>query len=187
MLQIKRKRFRGSGGSRYRESPKWVRSLRKVLVTLTVLILLFVGAGLGLTYYNGQTSPPPKAIAVPKPTPAQARHTPSPTGQIGSTVQYITTPVLPGDNASITIHTNANANCQITVQMANFNLPMKDSGLIPKKADDMGLVTWGWKIPADLLPGKGKATVICANLKNSIMSIGNFEVVKIMPSPAVTE
>jgi hypothetical protein len=186
MLQIKRKRLQRAGGRRYREMNPVVRKLRNVVVSVAVLVALIIVAGLAWTWFSGQNSAPVKVAAVPKvPSKSHAPQKPSPTGVVGVAVQFISTPVRPGDNATMTIHTNIGANC--TIMVAYNNVPAKDSGLVPKKADDMGLVTWGWTVPTTTPVGKWPATATCANTTKSGMVVGTLEVVKTLPTPAATQ
>src|SRR3989454_9021869 len=56
----------------------------------------------------------------------------------------LSSPVSPGNPASITIKTVASARCQITVQYLSG--PSKAKGLIPQTADSQGQVTWTWLV-----------------------------------------
>src|SRR2546426_12089846 len=56
----------------------------------------------------------------------------------------LTSPVSPGNPASMTIKTVPSAKCQITVQYLSG--PSKAKGLIPQTADSEGQVTWTWLV-----------------------------------------
>src|SRR5438552_1367136 len=56
----------------------------------------------------------------------------------------LTSPVSPGNDATITITTAPNAKCQITVLYKSG--PSKAQGLFPKSADSQGQVSWTWRV-----------------------------------------
>lgn len=176
MLEIKQKPHQKVARHSQKLRPV-ARLFRKFIITSFVLCLIFAGGALAYTWFDGKYGEPPKVATMPtKPAPTRAPTKASPTGRIGASVQFITSPIVPGENATITVRTNADANCTIK---AEYNkVPAKDSGLMPKKADEFGMVTWGWTVPVGTPLGKWPVTVTCANLKNSGMVIGDLVVVK---------
>ena len=56
---------------------------------------------------------------------------------------------------------NPGAACQISVKVNNAALP--DTGLVPKIADEFGIVTWSWTVPKNVLSGKWPVEMTCAN------------------------
>lgn len=152
--------------------------MRNTLIAIVVLAVLLVGAGVAYTWYTGKQEPVKKTEPVPvvaRPlvnTPTQ----PLPTAKVGASVQSLTSPVAPGDNVTIAVKTNPKANCKITVEYNK--VPSKDSGLIPKNADEFGLVSWTWTADIAAPVGKWPAKVTCANAKNSAMVQGDFEIKK---------
>ena len=101
---------------------------------------------------------------------------PDPTSKVGASIQTITTPVVPGSNASVMIRTNPSATCVISVEYDK--VPSKDSGLIQKTADEYGVVEWAWTVEQDAPLGTWPVTMTCANQKNSAMVRGDLQVVK---------
>jgi hypothetical protein len=83
----------------------------------------------------------------------------APNAKEGVAVQSLSSPVAPGENASIYIHTNRDSKCTITV--VYNKIPSKDAGLAPKTADEFGLVSWSWTVEASAPVGKWPVTVTC--------------------------
>jgi len=71
----------------------------------------------------------------------------------------LTSPVSPGNPASITIKTVPSAQCRIRVQYLPG--PSKAKGLIPQTADSEGQVTWTWRVGAQTTPGTWPIFVTC--------------------------
>jgi hypothetical protein len=161
-----------------------VRALRNIAITVVVLGGVLGVAAYGYTWYNSTYGEGPKTIAtIKRPAKPKAPTKPSPTGKVGVSVQTISSPIAPGENASITVRTNADANCTIKVEYNK--VAAKDSGLMPQKANEFGMATWSWTVPMTAPVGKWPVTVACANLKNSGVVIGDLEVSKSIPKPAV--
>jgi hypothetical protein len=115
----------------------------------------------------------PVQTTKPKTTePAQ----PAPNAKEGVAVQSLTSPVAPGDNASIDIHTNRDSKCTITV--VYNNIPSKDAGLTPKTADEYGLASWSWTVESTVPVGKWPVTVTCEWNKKIAVVIGDLIVKK---------
>ena len=76
----------------------------------------------------------------------------------------LTSPVGPGNPATITIKTVASARCQITVQYLSG--PSKAKGLIPQEADSQGQVTWTWLVGSRTTPGTWPIIVTCLSGKS---------------------
>src|SRR5438093_10910668 len=76
----------------------------------------------------------------------------------------LSSPVSPGNPASITIKTVASARCQITVQYLSG--PSKAKGLIPQEADSQGQVTWTWLVGSRTTPGTWPIIVTCLSGKS---------------------
>ena len=76
----------------------------------------------------------------------------------------LTSPVSPGNPASITIKTIASAKCQITVQYLSGL--SKAKGLIPQTADSQGQVTWTWLVGSRTTPGTWPIIVTCLSGKS---------------------
>lgn len=137
--------------------------LRHALTSATVLLVIIVLGGIAYTYIVGQSdtqtvaaTAPPEAPAEPVIKPSQ----PSPNAKESAAVEALTSPVAPGENASVTIKTNPTSNCTISV-MYN-NVASTDSGLVAKAADSYGTVTWTWTVGTNVPVGTWPVKVTCA-------------------------
>lgn len=68
-------------------------------------------------------------------------------------------------NASLAIRTCPEAACSITVTYANEI--SKDAGLLPKPADEFGVVQWTWTVESSRPVGKWPVDVTCGLGKES--------------------
>jgi hypothetical protein len=140
--------------------PKLARA-KTISLTAGVILLVLVAAGAAYTWYNGQ-QPPAEAHTVtstePQAKQIQAR-VPSKNTQESAAVEVLTSPVAPGDNAMISVKTNAGSTCKITV--VYNNVPETDSGLVQHKADSFGTVSWAWTVPKGTPFGSWPVTVTC--------------------------
>jgi cytoskeletal protein RodZ len=62
--------------------------------------------------------------------------------------------------ASVTVKTAPGAECYITVTYKSG--PSKAQGLGPKKADDIGVVSWSWRVGGNTTRGTWPVTITCA-------------------------
>ena len=162
------------------DSKGWLpRPLRNALISGGVLLFVIVFCGVGYTWYAdqhtvmqpadttlSQASSP--AFAKPVQTAANARE--------GVAVETISTPVAPGDHASITIRTNPASSCKITVVYKDQ--PSTDSGLTTKTADEYGTVTWSWAVGKAVPLGTWPVDVTCTYNGRSGFVRGDLQVAK---------
>lgn len=152
-------------------------SIKRAFNTFLVLGILAAGAGMAYTWYMGKQKPEAAAMqsapvshgpAVFKPPkiPSDAK--------IGTAIQMNTTEVKAGENASMSVRTNPEADCMIVVKYGT--VVAKDSGLILKQADEYGMVDWAWSVPVGTPPGKSSVEVTCKNKKYSSVVIGDMVV-----------
>lgn len=99
--------------------------------------------------------PTQEAVAEPTQEPTLAATEAS--GEQLLDIVSVTSPVLKGDNASLTVHTAAGVPCQITVYYKSG--ASKAKGLEAKNADDNGNVTWTWKVGSATTAGDWKIVV----------------------------
>ena len=71
----------------------------------------------------------------------------------------VRSPVSPGSEGLVTIHTSPNTYCAITVIYKSG--PSKAQGLGPQVADTYGKITWAWKIGTRTTPGVWPIVVEC--------------------------
>lgn len=170
MLEIKR--------SKLRAGPRRKRALaviKRVMLTILILTMLFVVAGLVYTWYMGQKPAP--VIQEPVPVKKQTVVTPvkpDDDARIGAAVQTLTSPIQAGSNASISIHTTAGAACSIEVLYNK--IASTDSGLIPKVADEFGMVSWTWTVESSRPAGTWPVNITCAYNERSIFVRGDLVV-----------
>lgn len=103
---------------------------------------------------------PPKApSATPKPAPAPTA-TPAPAGY---TVISLTSPIITGQDVTLTIKTVPNSACNltyITPQGVTSNAP----GLGATTANAQGICSWTWKITPGTKPGTGKLYITAGGI-----------------------
>jgi hypothetical protein len=71
----------------------------------------------------------------------------------------ITSPLHPGDDATINVQTAPKSQCEIIVKNKSGN--SKAKGLEAKQANNTGKVSWTWKIAKNITPGPIAVTVNC--------------------------
>lgn len=155
-----------------------LKAVRNIAISFTVLLVLVVGGGVAYTWYVGQdeaanTAAIPAPVA-PAPAPVVKPTKPAANAKQSAAVQMLTSPVAPGDNASIMVKTNAESDCTITVEYNK--VPSTDSGLKPKKADDFGIVSWTWTVEETVPVGKWPVDVTCAFNDQTAMVRGDLVV-----------
>lgn len=106
--------------------------------------------------------------------PVKKPHVPNPSAPIGAAVESLISPVKPGSNSSITVHTAPGAKCTISVKYNQ--VASTDTGLKPKVADDYGQVSWTWTVGPTVPPGKWPVLVSCQYLTHSAVVQGDLEV-----------
>ena len=160
------------------DKAKVLRKVRNITISVVVLLLLVVGAGVGYTWYVGQDETGNlAAIAAPveaTPPPVIKPTKPAANAKVGVAVQMLTSPVMPGENSSITVKTNAGSDCTIKVEYNK--VPSADSGLKTKKADEFGIVSWTWTVEETVPLGEWPVDVTCAYNDQSAMVRGTLVV-----------
>lgn len=157
------------------------RRLASTAIFLVVTIAVLSVAGFLYTWYIGQqTDVPVVEVAETPRVSARPKDPPKPTKetQVGIVVQAFSTPVTIGDNASLSIRTLPGVPCTISFTVNEDNERSTDTGLIPKIADDYGLVDWTWSVKANVRPGTWPVEVTCANGSQSVYSRSDLEVVR---------
>lgn len=153
-------------------------SLRRTMTVTIVLAFVLMAGGAGYTWYMGEQ----KTAAITPEEPVPSRRIDikpvkqDPNANVGVSVQMLSSPVQPGQNASISVRTNQLANCTIAVKYGE--VLSTDSGLTKKTADDYGTVSWSWTVPATAPEGKAAVKVDCANKSKSGSVTGDLIVKK---------
>lgn len=146
-------------------------------ISVLVLLVLAVGGGIAYVWYTGQNTPD---ISTATPAPANkipdvvTPTKPAANARASASVQVLTSPVAPGDNASISIKTVATSKC--TIKVVYNEIPSADSGLIEKVADEFGIVNWTWTVGATVPEGTWPVTVTCAYNGQSAVVQGDLVV-----------
>lgn len=165
-------------GARGSKKSRTIRSVRNVFISAFVLLLIVFGVGAAYIWYIGQHSVVDTNVIVNpvKDTPNITTPTkPAANAQESAAVRMLESPVVPGENSSITVKTNAGSRCTITVLYNQ--IASKDSGLIPKTADEYGIVDWSWTVDSSVPLGKWPVTVTCVYNNRSAVVVGDLEVV----------
>lgn len=156
-----------------------LKAVRNIAISIVVLAVIFVGIGVGYTWLNGKNKLPAAATATDTSTTSSHAALPAPVqppanAQEGVAVQSLTSPVAPGDNASIIAQTNAGSWCTISVTYGTTK--STDSGLKGKTADAYGSVTWTWTVEPSVPVGKWPVTVTCTRNGKSGLVTGTLVV-----------
>ena len=161
------------------KSAIWKR-IRNIVLSVLVMVATVVVAGVGYVWYMGNQVEPvvetsdvkaahQRPVESTKPMPASD-------APVGVSIQSLTSPVAPGENASIAIRTNALAICEISVKYDE--IASTDSGLVEKIADEYGMVRWAWTVEATSPFGVWPVDVMCRNDAMSGMVRGDLEVAR---------
>ena len=97
-----------------------------------------------------------------------------PNAPVGVYIQTFNSPIIPGENAMLGVHTTPGATCVIKVEYNK--VPVKDSGIADKVADEYGVASWSWTIPVDAPVGKWPVDITCSYGKNSGYMRGDLEI-----------
>jgi hypothetical protein len=160
---------------------KLLASLRTASLWTGALLILALGGGVAYTWYMGQQPSPPVAEVAPvaevsEPVSAAKHMTPDPNAKASAAIEMLTSPVTPGMNASVSIKTNPNAECTISVVYDKTG--SKDSGLVPKTADEFGMADWTWTVESTVPYGTWPVKITCTINKQSAVVQGDLVVAK---------
>jgi hypothetical protein len=155
-----------------------LKTIRNILISIVVLVLLVVGGGVGYTWYVGKyETPPPAATAAPvapTPAPVVTPTKPAANAKESASIQMLSSPVLPGANATVTVKTNAGSKC--TIAVVYDKTPSTDSGLAQKVADEFGIVSWTWTVESTVPLGKWPVKITCLYNDQSAVVVGDLVV-----------
>lgn len=154
------------------------RKARNIGVATGILLVLVVAAGVAYTWYVDQK--PQKAVTAsvtqtPAPQPIKPT-VPKPSTQESAAVEYISSPIAPGDAASINVKTVAASNC--TISVIYNNVASTDAGLKPKAADDFGNVQWDWTVGKSTPAGTWPVKVTCTWQGKTAVVVGDLTVAR---------
>lgn len=157
------------------------KTLRKVSISALVMLSVFILAGVLYTWTMGKIRPFESTLEQPAPVknsaPAIIEPTkPAENTPVGVALQSVTTPIAPGSNVTLIVKTKADATCKINVVYGDIT--SKDSGLMDRKADEFGTVSWTWTVEATVPVGKWPATVTCSRGDKSGVYVADLVVKK---------
>lgn len=161
------------------------KTVRQALISSAVLLLLMIGAMAGYIWYSGQGGPAIQAVdqsakgATNSPIKPSA---PAKDAQESAAVQFITLPVVPCENAMITVKTLPGSSCKI--EAVYNNVPAKDSGLITRIANEYGAVSWTWTVPTSTPLGSWPVTTTCSYNGKTAVVVADLVVAKSGTAPA---
>jgi hypothetical protein len=152
---------------------------RNILLGIGVLLVLFLGAGVAYTWYMSQNTTAP---VVSRPTTTlnngSIKHAKiAANAPASASIQSLSSPVSPGDNASVTVKGNPGSSCVIKVEYNK--IPSNDTGLkLTKILDEFGVATWSWTVEPTVPLGKWPVTITCMYETRSAIVIGDLVVSK---------
>ncbi len=152
--------------------------VKNISISITVMVLIFVIAGVAYVYFSGGQTAQDKAaqhIKTPSTPDILKPVKPSANAPEGVAIESFLTPVKAGDNTSISTRSNAGSTCTIDVTYNN-DVKSHDSGLVSRKTDIYGFVTWTWTVEKTVPAGTYPVKVTCVYNGRSGVVIGNLEV-----------
>lgn len=163
-MEIKKSRL-GKARSLPHERLRRRNRAKNITIAVLLIVLIMIVAAVVYVWYSG-LNPAEQAAIKPVDTesiaPKIKTHLTDPNAPVGIVQQTFVGTVVPPANAFISIKTNTSAACQIQVTYHN-NTKSNDTGLVPKIADDFGVVQWSWSVPAGIPVGKYPVEITCAN------------------------
>lgn len=130
-------------------------------IALLLVLLLALAAALWYVWWTGQHAEVKVSKVQPAPTREVAPPKVADNAPVGVSISVLTSPLSAGSNASITIRTKPKAACSIIVTYDNSE-KSRDSGLVPKMADEYGVVSWSWSVESNRTKGKWPIDITCA-------------------------
>lgn len=142
-----------------------------------IFALIIVIGVLVYTWYTGKQQAVVEEVTpvVVQSTPFAEAPKPAEDTPVSIAPQVVLSPVKLGNNTSVSIKTLPMAACSIKFTY-NDDKISRDSGLVPKTADEFGLVEWTWKVTEDTRPGIWPVEITCALDKRSAYSKSDITV-----------
>ena len=165
----------GSHSGRLRQRRR--RAIRNAFIIAVTTALILVAAGFIYSWQVGK-----QTVVKPVETKQVIKKVIEPVKQadnspIGASVSIFTSPIKQGANASITVRTKPKAACSIRIEYDKQ--PSTDSGLMPKNADDFGVVNWTWTVEDSRPVGKWPVEILCALGDKSAYVKADLEIEKL--------
>lgn len=141
----------------------------KVILVVFIVLFIVVGSVLLYIWLTGKQVPvaqtplpEPKKVVLPERKPPKV----AADAKLGTYVSQVSTPLKPGENASLTLSTLPDARCTIVVEYGD-TVKAVDSGLTPKVSDEYGQIVWSWTVEASAPTGKWPVKINCTRAKQS--------------------
>ncbi len=112
---------------------------------------------------------PTRRLSTPTRTPvlptATPRRNPTPTATTapGYTITFLTSPILVGQNVTLTIQTVPNSSCNLTY-ITPLGMTSNAPGLGQTTSTAKGVCSWTWKITQNTKPGTGKLYITAGGI-----------------------
>lgn len=151
--------------------------MRNAVISTVALLVVTAGLGVGYVWYSGQQEVPQAAVAAPvAPVVAPVVKPPklSANAPVSASIQMMNSSVRPGENVSLTVRTLPAVSC--TIEAIYNEVKSTDSGLVVKKADDFGIVSWSWTVEENVPAGTWPVNVTCASKGRSAVVRGDLVV-----------
>jgi hypothetical protein len=138
------------------------RTIKKTGLSALIILLALLCAGAVYAWFSEQGEIKiADTVSAPKTDPNPIKPSKvDPNAQESAAVQSLSSPVKPGDNAAVSVKTNPKSIC--TIKVTYGDIESKDSGLVPKHANDFGIVGWSWTVDGSAPKGTWPVEVTCA-------------------------
>lgn len=150
----------------------FLRRIRNIIIATVLLLILVIGVGAAYTWYTGSRAiDDTQAVEAAQTNqyPTLAPTKPADDASVGVASHLFTTPVKPGGEVSVSIRTLQSATCKIILKYDKT--AVSNPGLIDKVADEYGIVSWKWTMPANAQQGKWPVEITCLrNTKSGYLS-----------------
>lgn len=156
------------------------RSVKRAILSFFVLLFIATVAAVGYVWFTGMQEPVLKdPLAVEKVNKEAQAMKPvkvADNARVGAAVSFISIPVMPGNNAMVTVRTLPDAKC--TIGVVYNGVAGTDSGLRVRTANDYGVASWTWTVPVTAPIGSWPVTITCAKNKQSAVVVTDLVVSK---------
>ena len=156
-------------------------TVRNTALSIVVLAVLALAGGTAYIFIIDKTTSTtiPVSAAPVSVTPAAGEikpKAPSPNAREGVAVEFVTTPVRAGTQASVAVRTNPTSIC--TVAVAYNGVASHDPGLKPQTADGFGGVGWTWTVDTAAAAGTWPVDITCTYHGRSGVGRADLEVTR---------
>lgn len=142
------------------------RTLLVVIILSTVLGLLLMALGFLYTWLTSNQIMPNDAFNTALQKPVEIKKPVARLNQrVNVAVSSLSSPLVAGETAQLSIRTNVDAICTIEVLAPTQKLTSTD--LNAKAADEFGIISWSWQVPTTAKNTSWPITVSCNNKEHS--------------------